>query len=94
MSSAENAKIKLQGVEQLLIRLSSTEGAADNEMFLMLSDVISEIISELESSVEKQKNGCRSRSHDTLNVKFTDSALRIRVSDILQQAFLKSCSCR
>ena len=51
MSSAENAKIKLQGVEQLLIRLSSTEGAADNEMFLMLSDVISEIISELESSV-------------------------------------------
>ena len=51
MSSVENAKIKLQGVEQLLIHLSATEGAADNEMFLMLSDVISEIISELESSV-------------------------------------------
>ena len=50
MSFAENAIIRLQGVEQLLIRLSAAEGTADNEMFLMLSDVIHEIIEELESS--------------------------------------------
>ena len=51
MTSIENAIIKLQGLEQLIIRLSVAEGAGDNEMFLMLSDIISEIIGELESSV-------------------------------------------
>ena len=51
MSSVENTKIKLQGVQQLLNRLSAAEGENDNEMFLMLSDVICEIISELESFV-------------------------------------------
>ena len=42
MSSVENTKIKLQGVQQLLNRLSAAEGENDNEMFLMLSDVICE----------------------------------------------------
>jgi hypothetical protein len=51
MSSVESTKIKLQGVQQLFNRLSAAEGENDNEMFSMLSDVISEIISELESSV-------------------------------------------
>lgn len=50
MSSVENAKIKLQGLEQLIIRFSAVEGATDNEMFLLLSDTIREIIGELENS--------------------------------------------
>jgi hypothetical protein len=47
MTSIENVIIKLQGLEQLIIRFSAAEGATDNEMFLLLSDTIREIIGEL-----------------------------------------------
>ena len=48
----ENATIKLQGIEQILIRISAAEGSQDNEMFIALYDMIQGIRKDIQKAIE------------------------------------------
>ena len=47
----ENATTRLRGIEQILIRMSATEGAEDNEMFIALYDMTRGVRKDIERAV-------------------------------------------
>lgn len=50
--AAENAVIRLQGIEQLFTRMSATENSLDNEMFVSLGDMIKSVREDLEAAIQ------------------------------------------